>query len=178
MLRDKIDTFVDFPIEGLDLEAMVGEREVAKRLQSQGFDISSLGLGDLDEPLVYDLYAVDEHLGGLGGGHYRAYAFNHITKKWYHFDDSFVTEATADQSVVSRFYRFVTEKVLKVFLRILTRTSCSTGGGQAVPSEARRKRRWLPPDYRQMGCGRDQDQKRNPSHRSTLPSVRRPPNKR
>ena len=175
MLRDKIDTFVDFPIEGLDLEAMVGEREVAKRLQSQGFDISSLGLGDLDEPLVYDLYAVDEHLGGLGGGHYRAYAFNHITKKWYHFDDSFVTEATADQSVVSRFYRFVTEKVLKVFLRILTRTSCSTGGGQAVPSEARRKRRWLPPDYRQMGCGRGQDQKRNPSHRSTRPSGWRPP---
>ena len=175
MLRDKIDTFVDFPIEGLDLEAMVREREVAKRLQSQGFDISSLGLGDIDEPLVYDLYAVDEHLGGLGGGHYRAYAFNHITKKWYHFDDSFVTEATADQSVVSRFYRFVTEKVLKVFLRILTRTSCSTGGGQAVPSEARRKRRWLPPDYRQMGCGRGQDQKRNPSHRSTRPSGWRPP---
>ena len=101
ILRDKIDTFVDFPIEGLDLEAMVGEREVAKRLQSQDFDISSLGLGDVDEPLVYDLYAVDEHLGGLGGGHYRAYALNHITEKWYHFDDSFVTESTAEHSVVS-----------------------------------------------------------------------------
>ena len=101
ILRDKIDTFVDFPIEGLDLEAMVGEREVAKRLQSQGLDLFSLGLGDIDEPLVYDLYAVDEHLGGLGGGHYRAYALNHITKKWYHFDDSFVTESTAEQSVVS-----------------------------------------------------------------------------
>jgi len=101
ILRDKIDTFVDFPIEGLDLEVMVGEREVAKRLRNQGFDISSLGLGDVDESLVYDLYAVDEHLGGLGGGHYRAYALNHITKKWYHFDDSFVTESTAEQSVVS-----------------------------------------------------------------------------
>ena len=101
MLRDKIDAFVDFPIEGLDLEAMVGEREVAMRLQKQGFDVSSLGLQDVDEPLVYDLYAVDEHLGGLGGGHYRAYALNHVTKKWYHFDDSFVTESTAEQSVVS-----------------------------------------------------------------------------
>jgi len=101
MLRDKIDAFVDFPIEGLDLEAMVGEREVAKRLEAEGFDIASYGLGDIDEPLVYDLYAVDEHLGGLGGGHYRAYALNHISKKWYHFDDSFVTEATAEQSVVS-----------------------------------------------------------------------------
>ena len=104
VFRDKIDSFVDFPIEGLDLEAMVGEREVAKRLQSQGFDISSLGMGGVDDPLVYDLYAVDEHLGGLGGGHYRAYALNHITKKWYHFDDSFVTESTAEQSVVSPLY--------------------------------------------------------------------------
>ena len=101
MLRDKIDTFVDFPITGLDLEAMVGEREIATRLRDQGFDVSSLGLQDVDEPLVYDLYAVDEHLGGLGGGHYRAYALNHVTKKWYHFDDSFVTESSAEQSKVS-----------------------------------------------------------------------------
>ena len=101
MLRDKIDTFVDFPTEGLDLEAMVGERAVSMRLQEKGVDISSLGLRDVDEPLVYDLYAVDEHLGGLGGGHYRAYALNHITKKWYHFDDSFVSESTAEHSVVS-----------------------------------------------------------------------------
>ena len=101
MLRDKIDTFVDFPTEGLDLGAMVREREIATRLQDQGIDTSSLGLRDVDEPLVYDLFAVDEHLGGLGGGHYRAYALNHITKKWYHFDDSFVTESTAEQSVVS-----------------------------------------------------------------------------
>lgn len=101
MLRDKIDTFVDFPIEGLDLEAMVGEREVAMRLQDQGVDIPSVALRDVDEPLVYDLFAVDEHLGGLGGGHYRAYALNHITKKWYHFDDSFVTESAAEHSVVS-----------------------------------------------------------------------------
>lgn len=101
MLRDKIDAFVDFPTEGLDLGAMVGEREVAMRLQEKGVDTHPLGLRDSDEPLVYDLYAVDEHLGGLGGGHYRAYALNHITKKWYHFDDSFVTESTAEQSVVS-----------------------------------------------------------------------------
>lgn len=131
ILRDKIDTFVDFPIEGLDLEVMVGEREVARRLQSEGFDISSLGLGDADEPLVYDLYAVDEHLGGLGGGHYRAYALNHITKKWYHFDDSFVTESAAEQSVVSPFL-LPPEKVFKLFPRTPTHTSCSTGEGQIV----------------------------------------------
>lgn len=100
-LRDKIDAFVDFPLEGLDLTAMVGERQAATRLSEQGADTLSLGLTDIDEPLVYDLYAVDEHLGGLGGGHYRAYAHNHVTDKWYHFDDSYVSEASAQNAVVS-----------------------------------------------------------------------------
>ncbi|CDO75837.1 hypothetical protein BN946_scf184951.g35 [Trametes cinnabarina] len=109
MLRDKIDTFVDFPIEGLDLTDMVGERLVGKRLAEQGVDVRSLGISDLDEPLVYDLFAVDEHLGGLGGGHYRAYAANHVTGKWYHFDDSYVTpsrpEAAVNANAYLLFYR-------------------------------------------------------------------------
>ncbi|KAJ8518564.1 hypothetical protein ONZ45_g4395 [Pleurotus djamor] len=104
MLRDKIDTFVDFPVEGLDLGEMIGERKVAKRLMEQGADITGLSLNDLDEPLVYDLFGVDEHMGGLGGGHYRAYALNHETQKWYHFDDSFVTPARAQDAVNANAY--------------------------------------------------------------------------
>ncbi|KAI0741559.1 cysteine proteinase [Daedaleopsis nitida] len=116
MLRDKIDTFVDFPIEGLDLTSMIGERLVGKRLQNQGVDVEALGLNDLEEPLVYDLFAVDEHLGGLGGGHYRAYALNHVTGKWYHFDDSYVTPSTAEAAVNANayllFYRRQTNRPL------------------------------------------------------------------
>jgi ubiquitin carboxyl-terminal hydrolase 4/11/15 len=100
-LRDKIDTLVDFPIDGLDLTDLIGERQVGKRLKSAGLDLDKLGMGNLDEPLIYDLYAVDEHLGGLGGGHYRAYAVNHLTDQWYHFDDSYVTKARASDAVVS-----------------------------------------------------------------------------
>jgi len=103
-LRDKIDTFVDFPVEGLDLTSMVGERKVAKTLLEQGVDIKTLGLSQLDEPLIYDLYAVDEHLGGLGGGHYRAYAMNHLNGQWYHFDDSYVTQAKAESAVNANAY--------------------------------------------------------------------------
>jgi ubiquitin carboxyl-terminal hydrolase 4/11/15 len=99
-LRDKIDTLVTFPIDGLDLSDMIRERQVAKRLQAAGMDPEKLGMGNLDEPLIYDLYAVDEHLGGLGGGHYRAYASNHLTEQWYHFDDSYVTKARATDAVV------------------------------------------------------------------------------
>ncbi|KIY53386.1 cysteine proteinase [Fistulina hepatica ATCC 64428] len=91
VLRDKIDAFVDFPIEDLDLGDMVGERKVRKNNGLEGEDD--------DEPLVYDLFGVDEHIGGLGGGHYRAYVLNHVTGKWYHFDDSFVTPAKATEAV-------------------------------------------------------------------------------
>jgi len=100
-LRDKIDAFIDFPIEGLDLESMVSERKYAKKLQEQGFNIEKLNLTSLDEPLVYDLFAVDEHIGGLGGGHYRAYALNHENDRWYHFDDSYVRPAKPEDAVVS-----------------------------------------------------------------------------
>ncbi|KAI0084467.1 hypothetical protein BDY19DRAFT_971275 [Irpex rosettiformis] len=103
-LRDKIDTLVDFPLEGLDLTSMIGERKVAQRLTEKGEDIYSLGLKDVDEPLIYDLYAVDEHLGGLGGGHYRAYAHNDLDDKWYHFDDSYVTPSQASSSINSNAY--------------------------------------------------------------------------
>ncbi|CCM00357.1 uncharacterized protein FIBRA_02387 [Fibroporia radiculosa] len=115
-LRDKIDTFVDFPINGLDISPMVGERQVAQRLVEQGVDIAQLGLSDIDEPLIYDLYAVDEHLGGLGGGHYRAYAYNDTTDKWYHFDDSYVSpvqpEAAVNANAYLLFYKRRTSRPL------------------------------------------------------------------
>lgn len=38
---------------------------------------------------VYELYAVSNHYGSLGGGHYTAYAKNN--EKWYSFNDSSVS---------------------------------------------------------------------------------------
>ena len=107
MLRDKIDVLVEFPIDGLDLTDMAGERAAARRLKEAGLspeelaDVMGVPEDGLDEPLIYDLFAVDEHIGGLGGGHYRAYAQNHMNDKWYHFDDSYVTAAKAIESIVS-----------------------------------------------------------------------------
>jgi ubiquitin carboxyl-terminal hydrolase 4/11/15 len=64
--RDKIDDKVDFPVEGLDLTGKVGFPE--------------------DKSLVYDLFAVDNHFGGLGGGHYTATAQNFFDKQWYNYN--------------------------------------------------------------------------------------------
>lgn len=65
-LRDKVDVLVDFPVQNLDLSGRIG-------------------LPD-DKSQVYDLFAVDNHYGGLGGGHYTAYAQNFYDKKWYNHD--------------------------------------------------------------------------------------------
>ena len=58
MRRDKLDVLVDFPIENLDLTSRVIETEEGKSE-------------------IYDLFAVDNHWGGLGGGHYTAFAKNY-----------------------------------------------------------------------------------------------------
>lgn len=67
MRRDKLDVFVDFPIEGLDLSSRVIETEEGKNE-------------------IYDLFAVDDHWGGLGGGHYTAFAKNYIDKEWWEYN--------------------------------------------------------------------------------------------
>lgn len=53
------------------------------------------------------MYAVSNHFGSMGGGHYTAYAKNN--QSWYDFNDSSVREIS-EGSVVSRdayllFYR-------------------------------------------------------------------------
>ena len=66
-LRDKLDIHVDFPIEGLDLSSRVAVHEEGKEL-------------------IYDLFAVDNHYGGLGGGHYTAFAKNSSDQQWYEYN--------------------------------------------------------------------------------------------
>lgn len=46
---------------------------------------------------IYDLYAVSNHYGGLGGGHYTACAKN--GEKWYDFNDSSV-RSTSSSSII------------------------------------------------------------------------------
>lgn len=70
--RDKIDVMVDFPVEGLDLTRRVASQEEGK------------------SP-IYDLFAVDNHYGGLGGGHYTAFARNFIDGRWYEYNGMFCT---------------------------------------------------------------------------------------
>uniref|UniRef100_A0A672LSY5 Ubiquitin carboxyl-terminal hydrolase n=1 Tax=Sinocyclocheilus grahami TaxID=75366 RepID=A0A672LSY5_SINGR len=78
--RDKLDTVVDFPIRDLIMSEFVCDPKA--------------------DPYVYDLIAVSNHYGGMGGGHYTAYGKNKMDGKWYYFDDSSVSSSTEDQIVV------------------------------------------------------------------------------
>lgn len=62
--RDKIDTFIDFPIDGLNISERVEGRKVAERLKMTDSLQTLSATVDTDESLIYDLYAVDNHFGG------------------------------------------------------------------------------------------------------------------
>lgn len=79
--RDKITTFIKFPLKGLDLSDMALHFEE-------------------DQRPIYDLYAVSNHYGGLGGGHYTAYTLSD-DQTWCHYDDSRVTHNIDPEEVVS-----------------------------------------------------------------------------
>lgn len=47
---------------------------------------------------------MSNHHGGLGGGHYTAFAKNAINQKWYYFNDSFVREIAPEDAVTRDAY--------------------------------------------------------------------------
>jgi uncharacterized UBP type Zn finger protein len=94
--REKIETFVDFPINGLDLANFCGN-SLSEETKSQ-----------------YDLFAVCNHYGRMGFGHYTAFARDWkaetLSDSWSSFDDGDVEPCHDDQQVVSKaaymlFYR-------------------------------------------------------------------------
>jgi len=83
--RSKIETYVEYPLEGLDMSPWT-------RCEAQKKDST------------YDLFAVSCHGGGLGGGHYWAYAKNLIDKKWYTLNDSSVSRMSPEKVRTSDAY--------------------------------------------------------------------------
>ncbi|CAI5734295.1 unnamed protein product [Hyaloperonospora brassicae] len=85
VLRDKLDVFVDFPLEGLDMSRYCLEKSSDK------------------DHLSYDLFAVSNHYGSMGFGHYTAFAKSwkdgegELYPGWYSFDDSLAAPAMVSQ---------------------------------------------------------------------------------
>ncbi|TIB18685.1 hypothetical protein E3P92_00428 [Wallemia ichthyophaga] len=127
--RDKLDQLVDFPVEEFNIDDRIGEKQVAKEIRLNGGNPADVGIENSEEDAVYDLYAIDNHYGGLGGGHYTSYARNHDSKEFYHFDDSFVSKVDKDSVKTRAAYLLFYRK----------RTNRSIGGKARVDAEEQLK---------------------------------------
>lgn len=85
--KDKLEDEVLFPIDHLDISNIV--------LSNKDENGNSKG------SIVYELYAISNHYGNMGFGHYTAFAKNPLDNTWYDFDDSHVTEISDPSKVVT-----------------------------------------------------------------------------
>ncbi|XP_065865564.1 ubiquitin carboxyl-terminal hydrolase 8 isoform X2 [Euphorbia lathyris] len=67
-MKNKLEAYVDFPVDDLDLSTYISYKN-----------------GELSH--CYMLYAISNHYGSMGGGHYTAFV-HHGGDRWYDFDDS------------------------------------------------------------------------------------------
>ncbi|XP_076006233.1 ubiquitin carboxyl-terminal hydrolase 43 isoform X2 [Genypterus blacodes] len=107
--RNKLTTFVHFPLMGLDMTPHVVNRShgahqppVQSTQPHHQTGWKQCRRPELTPPDVqYDLYAVCNHHGGMHGGHYTAYCRNSVDGKWYSYDDS-STEPVPEREVCTR----------------------------------------------------------------------------
>ena len=78
--NNKNQILITFPLENLDLSKYV--------------------IGYKRESYVYDLYGVCNHSGSVMGGHYTSFVKN-ANGKWYHYNDTSVSEVTAVQQIIT-----------------------------------------------------------------------------
>eukprot|EP00555_Chaetoceros_dichaeta_P002331 CAMPEP_0198251426 /NCGR_PEP_ID=MMETSP1447-20131203/2268_1 /TAXON_ID=420782 /ORGANISM="Chaetoceros dichaeta, Strain CCMP1751" /LENGTH=163 /DNA_ID=CAMNT_0043936445 /DNA_START=325 /DNA_END=816 /DNA_ORIENTATION=- len=115
---DKLDTYVECPLEGLDMGRYCASSSAYRRGENEdtgaGGDNGS-GNGQkqqhgpdfdiTDIPAVYDLFAVTNHYGRMGFGHYTAVARrwneHEMEEDWTQFDDTGVSRTTGGGGVVS-----------------------------------------------------------------------------
>ncbi|KAK1588053.1 hypothetical protein Q3G72_019438 [Acer saccharum] len=92
--KNKLETYVDFPVENLDLSTYVAYKN-----------------GQLSNR--YMLYAVSNHYGSMGGGHYTAFV-HHGGDRWYDFDDSHVYPISQEKIKTSAVYVLFYRRVVEV----------------------------------------------------------------
>ncbi|XP_059091834.1 ubiquitin carboxyl-terminal hydrolase 4-like [Tigriopus californicus] len=118
--RDKLDTFVEFPTKGLEMSKYVINKNHGKA--------------------IYDLLAVSNHYGGMGGGHYTAYAKNKDDGQWYYFDDCNVIpsseEAVVTKAAYVLFYQRRDLSNLSRSTPIVSSSPMSNGNGYMANGEA------------------------------------------
>jgi ubiquitin carboxyl-terminal hydrolase 8 len=107
--KEKIDIkkkilFWSFPnILAIDLKRFndrFQKNQVYVTFPLDNLDLSDYVIGYKKEKFKYDLYGVCNHSGGVMGGHYTSYVKN-ANGKWYHYNDTSVSEVGISESIVS-----------------------------------------------------------------------------
>ncbi|KAL4606707.1 hypothetical protein ACB092_09G122800 [Castanea dentata] len=84
LFKNKLETFVDFPVDDLNFSTYIAHKN--SQFSNR-----------------YILYAISNHYGGLGGGHYTA-SINLGYGMWYEFDDEKVNPVSEDRIKTSAAY--------------------------------------------------------------------------
>ncbi|XP_048236014.1 ubiquitin carboxyl-terminal hydrolase 8 isoform X2 [Ricinus communis] len=84
VIKNKLETHVDFPVEDFDLSTYISRK-------------------DGQFSYRYELYAISNHYGGMGGGHYTAFV-DHGHGRWYEFDDDNVSPVNEGRIITSAAY--------------------------------------------------------------------------
>ncbi|CAA3029769.1 ubiquitin carboxyl-terminal hydrolase 5 [Olea europaea subsp. europaea] len=75
-IKHKLDTFVNFPIHDFDVTSYIANKNTPHQ--------------------IYELYALTNHYGGMGSGHYTAHIKLLNENRWYNFDDSHISVINED----------------------------------------------------------------------------------
>ncbi|KAI5427432.1 ubiquitin carboxyl-terminal hydrolase 5 [Lathyrus oleraceus] len=77
-MKHKLETFVNFPIHDFDLTNYIANKNNSRRQ-------------------VYELYALTNHYGSMGSGHYTSHIKLLDENRWYNFDDSHISLISEDE---------------------------------------------------------------------------------
>lgn len=101
--RSKISDLVDYPIDGLNLVEFCGSANIGA-VSGTGFSDAKSSLAhDLkDSDFIYDLFAVCNHFGRMGFGHYTSNVREwnpdgSLSDKWFRCDDDIVTQCSVEE---------------------------------------------------------------------------------
>ncbi|KAK9951288.1 hypothetical protein M0R45_006743 [Rubus argutus] len=114
-MKHKLETFVNFPIHDFDLTNYIAHKSNSRHQ-------------------LYELYALTNHYGGMGSGHYTAHIKLLDENRWYSFDDSHISpineEDVKSAAAYVLFYRRVKTEDSSV-----TNGALSSAGDHKVASQ-------------------------------------------
>nr|GEW36985.1 ubiquitin carboxyl-terminal hydrolase 5 isoform X1 [Tanacetum cinerariifolium] len=104
-VKHKLETFVNFPLHDLDMTSYLANKSNSSRQ-------------------VYELYALTNHYGSMGSGHYTAHIKLIDENRWYNFDDSHISPINEDDVKSSAAY-------VLFYRRVRTEDAAACNGPQS-----------------------------------------------